>query len=164
MYLLDANVLIEAERTYYSETIAPPFWQWLIKQHQKGNLASVHAVYQEITKAQKGYLKEHFSVDAPESFWIKETNPDGLAMQELSNWVQNRDNPRFRERAISDFLSAADYNLVAQAKTLGATVVTREQSEPRAVKRVLIPDACLAVGVDYASPFSMYETLGLKFS
>ena len=36
MFLLDANVFIEASRTCYSETIAPAFWDWLIDQFESG--------------------------------------------------------------------------------------------------------------------------------
>ena len=43
-------------------------------------------------------------------------------------------------------------------------VVTREQPAPDAKKRILIPDACLAMGVRYADPFSVYEALGLTLT
>lgn len=158
MYLLDANVLIEAERT-----IAPPFWDWLIEQNQRGNIASIKEVCQEIKKAKAGYLKDCFLKAASESFWIEQTNYDIPALRELADWVENRQNPKFADEAKDEFLQVADYFLVARAKTLGATVVTREQPAPRAMRRVLIPDACLAIGVTYVEPFEMYEALGLKF-
>lgn len=163
MYLLDANVLIEAERSYYSAAIAPPFWEWLIGQNQRGNLASIREVYQEIQKAKEGYLKDVFVKDAPETFWVGQTKGEVSALRKLSDWVENRQTPRFTADAKAEFLQVADYFLVARAKALGATVVTREQSAPRAVKRVLIPDACLALKVPYIEPFKMYEKLGLKF-
>lgn len=163
MYLLDTNVLIEAERTYYDAVIAPPFWTWLISQHRQGNLASIKKVYQEINKAKGGYLKNNFAHNAPKSFWIEETDKDTPALRFLSDWARERQNPKFKPEAVYEFLSVADYYLVAQAKTLDATVVTREQPEPRAIKRVLIPDACQAAGVSYMNPFEMYRKLGLKF-
>lgn len=47
MFLLDANVLIEASRTYYSVRIAPTYWAWLADQHLAGNIASVASVRKE---------------------------------------------------------------------------------------------------------------------
>ena len=41
MYPVDANVLIEAHRTYYAPDLAPVFWEWMAEQAEKGTIASV---------------------------------------------------------------------------------------------------------------------------
>lgn len=163
VYLLDTNVFIEAERDYYNDAIAPTFWDWLVEQHNNSNLASTKDVFNEITVGKPGFLKTWALDSAPDSFWVSPTDADRPAFYELSTWVRERKQPPFRPEAIDEFLGIADYSLVAQAKSLGCAVVTREQSAPAAVKRVHIPDACMAIGVVYVSPFVMYKSLKLKF-
>jgi len=52
---------------------------------------------------------------------------------------------------------------VAQAHSAGSEVVTFEQPAPFSKRRVLIPDACGAMGVPYREPFGVYRRLGLRF-
>jgi hypothetical protein len=49
----------------------------------------------------------------------------------------------------------ADYQLVAYAHAHGHVVVSHERAEPNRKNRVKIPDACVALGVSYTSPFDM---------
>lgn len=48
MYLLDANVLIEAKNRYYAFDIAPGFWNWLRQAHQQALACSIEAVRDEL--------------------------------------------------------------------------------------------------------------------
>jgi hypothetical protein len=48
MYLLDANVFIDAKNRYFAFDIVPAFWDWLVVQHQAANVFTVQAVYDEI--------------------------------------------------------------------------------------------------------------------
>lgn len=42
MYLLDANIFIEASRRYYSFDLAPSFWSWVEDQFRAGTMASIN--------------------------------------------------------------------------------------------------------------------------
>lgn len=48
MYLLDANVLIEAKNRYYAFDIAPGFWDWLHQAHLQSLACSIEAVRDEL--------------------------------------------------------------------------------------------------------------------
>ncbi|HQE16557.1 MAG TPA: DUF4411 family protein [Mycobacterium sp.] len=48
MYLVDANVLIEAKNRYYAFDIAPGFWEWLEGAHATGEVGSIEAVRSEL--------------------------------------------------------------------------------------------------------------------
>ena len=52
---------------------------------------------------------------------------------------------------------------VAFAHAHSHTVVTHERSQPNAKKRILIPDACTAIGVNCVDPFTMLRSEGAKF-
>lgn len=161
MFLLDANVLIEASRTYYSVRIAPTYWAWLADQHLAGNIASVASVRKEIDDGKVGHLTT-WAATLPPTFWIQPSQPSIQAMTVITAWTMHPAR-LYTSAARQAFLREADYFLIAEARAANHTVVTREQSSPAAKKRVLIPDACAGVNVACASPFSVYESLGLQF-
>jgi hypothetical protein len=49
LYLLDANVLIDADRDYYPLDRVPEFWEWLLFQAKLGNIKVCIEVYEEVT-------------------------------------------------------------------------------------------------------------------
>jgi hypothetical protein len=52
LYLLDANVLIDADRDFYQISRVPEFWQWLLYHGQQGNIKLCLEVYEEVTDAE----------------------------------------------------------------------------------------------------------------
>lgn len=48
MFLVDANVLIQAKNSYYAFDIAPGFWDWLDRAHQESIACSIEAVGAEL--------------------------------------------------------------------------------------------------------------------
>jgi hypothetical protein len=159
MYLLDSNIFIEASRTYYSPNISLDFWDWLATKHRDGAVASVPEVRDEILDGRSGHLSS-WVTSLPKSFWLKPEQPTVTSMTQLSAWTMDPARQYFAA-ARHEFLAKADYFLIAAAHAGGHVVVTREQPAPDAKKRILIPDACLAMGVRYSDPFSVYEALGL---
>ena len=82
-------------------------------------------------------------------------------MTELAVWSTDPSRS-FRQAAVDEFLGSADLKLIAHAIAVGATVVTRERSEPESRKKIKIPDVCIAFGVDWTDPFSAYRSLGMR--
>jgi len=161
MYLIDANAFIEASRHYYSFKLAPGYWNWLHAQGTAGKINSIQAVYDEISGGGDP-LSEWVKLNTPPAFWLPEDDRSADAMREVVAWAVTK-KPAFKQAAIDEFMASADLRLVAQAKALGATIVTREVSSPDAIKRVKMPDAAAAVGVPCVQPFVAYEALGLEF-
>ena len=48
VYLIDANVLIEAHKRFYGFHICPGFWDCLLKHHGGGRILSIDKVMEEI--------------------------------------------------------------------------------------------------------------------
>lgn len=162
MFLLDSNVFMNASRLYYAPDIAPTFWEWLGNEHEKGNVASIVRVREEIDDGEAGHLTT-WAASLPRTFWIKPGADTFPSLSQLSTWTM--DPARQYSRAARDqFLRVADYYLVAQAHAADHTVVTFEKAEPHAKKRVAIPDVCMAMGVAYSEPFGIYRRLGLRFA
>jgi predicted nucleic acid-binding protein len=162
MHLLDANAFMEASRLYYSFRIAPGYWDWLVEQFNAGEIASVEAVYNEI-KAGSGDLVTWARSSALDGFWLPDTAASIAATRDLVTWANHPDRP-FKQAAVEEFMASADLRLAAQARAMGATVVTRETSDPGCKKRVKLPDAAKSVGVKCIQPFVVYERLGLSLS
>lgn len=50
IYLLDANVYIEAKNRYYRMTVCPGFWDWMDLQFESGQVSSIRMVFDELSK------------------------------------------------------------------------------------------------------------------
>lgn len=103
MYLLDANVFIQAARTYYAPDIAPGFWDWLLKQHNSGNIASIAQVKKELIAGKPGDFLSEWARTAPETFWLQPLSDASSSFQPLFDWATNPDRP-FRDLAVTEFL------------------------------------------------------------
>lgn len=149
MYLIDTNIFIEAKNRYYAFDIAPGFWDWLDKAKTAKTVCSIDQVKAEMTAGSD-----------PLSAWARDQSGffqpmDEAAVERLPQVAAWATSQSFTNAAISEFFSVADFYLVAYALAHGHTIVTHEMSNPKAKARVMIPDACIALGVPYCSPFTM---------
>lgn len=63
LYLLDANVLITANSSYYPIDVVPEFWDWLLHLGQQNRVKVPFEILEEITVGRKDPLVE----------WLKST-------------------------------------------------------------------------------------------
>lgn len=81
------------------------------------------------------------------------------SLQATSAWATSAG---YQPAAVTTFLQDADYYLVAQAQAGNHTVVTHEVVS-NSLKRIKIPNACLALNVRYVSPFAMLRAERARF-
>src|SRR6185437_3720727 len=156
-YVLDANVFIEARNRYYAFDICPGFWAWLEEEEDGGRILSIEKVRDEILEREDDLTD--WARGRPATFF---PSPDPAVLgplATLAGWVRTQ---RYRPAAVSEFLDSADYYLIASAMAHGHTVVTHEAPSD-AVKRVKIPEPCIAHGVEVVNPFVMLRRLGVRF-
>lgn len=161
-YLFDSNTFMEAARLYYSFELAPGFWDWLISDPMRGQIASIEAVRDEIGNG-NGDLVKWAAQTAPTDFWRLPTQDTVDAAQELSRWATDPKR-NFKQAAVDQFLDSCDYWLIAEAMASGLRVVTREVSAPGSKKSIKIPDVCVPFGVSCDQPFAVYQKLGLRLT
>lgn len=157
MYLLDANIFIQSNRAHYGLDFVPAFWTWLDQAHAGGRICSIQKVGGEIaagTDSLSVWAKTRTALFLP----MDASCAPSLAA--IATWASSG---HFTPGAVSDFLSVADYELVAYAHTYGHTVVTMEKPEPARKSKVKIPDACIAHGVSWMSPFDMLRKESAQF-
>ncbi len=167
-YVLDANVFIQAKKTYYGFDLCPGFWKALAALHESKRVFSIDKVCDELVR------KKNKPDDEPDplSDWAEEAVPDTFfkktqdqavidAFQDMMTWVNSES--QFTPAAKAEFASAADGWLIAYAKVNELTVVTHEVLAPDAEKKVPMPNVGLEFDVDYVNTFEMLEDLKVKF-
>jgi hypothetical protein len=161
MYLLDANVLITANHTYYPIDKVPEFWDWLLFKADNGELKIPLEIIEEL----KGGRKENDLL----SEWIRDKENEQLLL--LDTEVQTENVQLVVERGYAPDLTDNEYEkigrdafLIAHAISLpNSIVVTAEQSKPRRIRANRhVPDVCKDVGVECCDQFTMQRDLDFK--
>jgi hypothetical protein len=160
VYLLDANVFIQAKNFYYGFDICPGFWEWSDDAFALHDVCSITKVYDELVDGNDELAE-----------WIGNRKGNGrfISVSDLETQTIFRSvaahvqNGQFQVSAKSKFLAKADPWLVAKAKAVNAVVVTHEQAAPDALKRVPLPDICDAFSVPYINIFELLRRTHASF-
>jgi len=164
IYVLDSSMLIQAHRFYYPIGIATGFWNKLKELAEKGNIISIDKVKKEIYNG-NDELKDWCEENLQEGFF-KDTAPVMTEYTQVTSWAVSRSG-HYLPNALNEFLDAdeADAFLVAfaLADRTNRILVTQEISEPDRQNKVKIPDACIALNVQYVNTIDMFRQLGETF-
>lgn len=157
LYVLDANVLIEAFQRYYAFDLVPEFWDGLVWHSQAGRICSIDRIQDELERG-----KDELAKWADGSFghaFASTRDKDVIeAYRRVIQWSESQ--ARFTRSAKSQFAQTADAWLVAYALAKGCTLVTHETPAPNGRNQVKIPDVCIAFGVVFQNTFAMLRDLG----
>ena len=159
LYLLDANVFIEAYRRYYGLDLCPGFWESIAWFSEQGRVTSIDRVRREI---QEGDALDAWMKQAPESLFASTADEDVVEVyQQMMDMVQQSE--QYLDRAKAEFAAVADGWLVAFAVVNGATVITHEVRNPAIRKKVPIPNIADEFDVACADTFEMLQSLEVRF-
>ena len=156
-YILDANVLIEAKRRYYSFDLCPGFWDSLLYHNNIGNLESIDRVGKDLSE---GDDLDAWKKQSPSFFAPTESSAISTAYRDINQWVQSQE--RFSNFEKSRFADDVDAWVIAYAKANNAIVVTHEVSAPKSTK-IKIPDVCDYFDIKCTDTFDMLQKLGIVF-
>jgi hypothetical protein len=164
LYLLDANVLITANNTYYAIDQVPEFWEWIAHQGASGLIKMPLEIVEEV---KAGSSKEKDSLIE----WIQnEGNHDALLLKEDVDptLVQHVVNNGYANDLTDDEIDqlGRDPFLVAYALSgNGRCVVTTEVSKPSKIRQNRkVPDVCTSLGVRWCNTFELTRALGFRTS
>jgi hypothetical protein len=161
VYLLDANVFIEAARRYYAFDLVPRFWEHLIRNAEVGQIGSIDRVRDELERG-----RDELATWVQEKFVAGFASTDDMdvirSFAELMTWVQAQG--QFTDAAKADFARVADGWLVAYALVKGCIIVTHEVPAPDARRKVPIPNLCEAFNVPFVDTFEMLRALGIRLA
>ena len=155
LYLLDANVLIDANRDYYPIGRVPEFWDWVVDRAAKQQTKIPLEMYEEILKGSEDDLTRWVK-DNRGTLVLEENVDVGLvARVTASGYAPDLDDEEIQRLGRDPFLIA-----YALRDSMQRIVVTTEVSKPtkkRANRR--IPDVCWDLGVRCYDPFEFIKAL-----
>ena len=160
LFVLDANVFIEAHRRYYGLDLCPGFWASLRHHAARQRVVSIDRIRTEMLAGRDALSQ--WVREGPEELFASSAEADvGDAFAEMMAWVQG--NRQFRPEAKAEFAAAADGWLAAYARVHGAIVVTHEQYSPNVKRRVPLGNVCYRFGVVMRDTFQMLRELEVRF-
>lgn len=160
-YVIDANIFMQAARTYYSFDIAPRFWEALVEYGNDNKIVSIDKVFQEI-KLGDDKLKE-WAINDFKFFDTTQTMEIIKCFGELSQWAESQ--THYTRAAKDEFMDTlnADAWVIAFAKVYNCTVVTMELPRLGRKRVIPIPNACKAFDVEYCDTFQMLNDFDFSF-
>lgn len=156
LYCLDANVLIQAWRFYYSPDFCQDYWECLNILIAKKSIFITEEVFKEIQEKDDALLA-----------WVK-LNKD-VFVRSINTTVEEKlksiysipENRRLADS--SKNRSRADPWVIAHAMAEKAIVVTKEIKDAKG-KKIKIPDVCESMKVPYINDFEFIHQIGIEFS
>lgn len=161
LYLLDANVLITASKTYYLINRVPEFWSWLTFQGRKGNIKIPIEIIDEVKAGTKenDLLLEWIDDPENETALLLNEDVDPIKVQYV---VSNGYALDLTDNEIESL--GKDPFLIAYAlSNVERCVVTTEVSKAsRKRQNQHIPDICRKSSVNCCNTFDMNRTLNFS--
>lgn len=155
-YLIDSNIFIRSKNEM-PMNLWPTFWQRMTDMVNSGELFISTKVKEEIERG-NDELTEWLKHSAPKTCFV---GLDGDIMRmygAVQAWAGTKS---FTQTARNVFATVADAYLVATAAAKNMTLVTYEKSNPNSKARVLIPDACEAIGANYCDLNAVLRGMGV---
>jgi hypothetical protein len=153
-YLLDTSFLVNGWRKHYRIDVFPSIWERLDNLMQDSTVFSCYEVFEEL-KAKDDELHA-WAAERRKLF----ERPKPIVLKEIAKVMQQF--PTFAAKGTS--LNAADPWVIAHARACGATIVTDENSNPKAspTKPPKIPDVCRSLVIECLKPIDFLSAIGIK--
>ena len=162
LYLLDANILITANSTYYPLDQVPEFWSWVHHQAAANRMKIPREIMEEIKAGRKDndpLLDWICTSEIHAALLLDETVDIAL----LQNVVSTGYAPDLRDDEIEKIGRDPFLIAYALADPERRTVVTLEVSKQSARRHNRkVPDVCDALGVHHCGPFGLNKALGFS--
>jgi hypothetical protein len=161
LYLLDANVLITANRQYYPLLRVPEFWDWLVYNGAAGQLKIPQEIVEEVTGGSDDLAEWLVDGDVRAALQLdEEVDVDLLQSVIARGYAPDLTDDELEMVGRDPFLVA--YALLDCG---GRRVVTTEVSKPsRQRANRHIPDVCRSLGVASINSFDLLAELDFSTS
>ena len=161
MYLLDANVLIAANRDYYPIGRVPEFWEWLVGMGERGNVKVPEEIYEEIIyprPTQPDALVEWMTAKRDTMVLGETVLQDLVARVAEEGYADNLTDVEIEKIGRDPFLIA-----YALADIQQRCIVTTEVARPSRIRANRhIPDVSHQFRVSCCDPFKMMRELDFR--
>ena len=157
LYLLDANVLIDADRDYYPIDRVPQFWDWLLDHANAGRLKVPLEIYEEVV-AVKDVLPDWLKNNRVSMVLDEEADPEIVNLVLSEGYADDLTDVEVEQIGKDPFLIA-----YALADLGNRCVVTNEVSKPRRIgANRHIPDVCSDLNIRCRNTFDLVRELDFR--
>lgn len=159
IYLLDANVLIDANRDYYRIGSVDEFWRWLVHHGEQGNIKIPIEIFEEIKVGNDdlaAWAKESESESALKL--AEDVNIEIVRKVTEEGYAPDLSDIEIEEVGRDPFFIA--YALVNPAERVIVTTEGSKPSRKRANRH--IPDVCADFGIQSLNTFQFTRKLDFK--
>ena len=154
LYLLDANVLIDANRDYYPIARVPEFWEWLIDAAEQGRVKVPMEIYEELIQGNDD-LKRWMSKNKQQMRLNENVQLDLVRRVMADGYGKDLDDEEIEKIGNDPFLIA--YALVNRSNRC---IVTTEVSKPKRTRANRhIPAVCKDLELRCCGPFEFIRVL-----
>lgn len=161
LFLIDANVLIDAHRDYYPLDRVPEFWDWLLYQAEIGAIKIPIEIYEEIVDGEGPLVEWLVDRNVKATLVLHDEVDAGLVTTAVTTgYAADLTDDEQIKVGRDPFLVAH-----ALADATNRCVVTTEVSKPsktRANRK--LPDVCAANGVECHNTFELVRRLDFSTS
>ena len=158
LFLLDANVLIDANRDYYAIDSVPEFWEWLVYQGEQGNVKISIEIYEELTDG-NDVLADWANRSETKSALLLDENVEVSFVQSVlrEGYADDLDDAEVAKLGRDPFFIAYALNSTHDNQRC---LVTTESSKPkRARANRHIPDVCGTFDISCCNSFEFFKLL-----
>ncbi len=158
LYILDANMLIDAKRAYYQFDRVPEFWDWLAHMGTEGRVKVPKEVYDKITDAEGDDLTNWLRANKDAMLLSENVEPELIALVHEHGYGGNLTEDDIEKLNEDPFLIA-----YALSDINNRCVVTTEISRPsRQGANRHIPDVCKDLGARCYDTFEFIRELDFR--
>lgn len=159
IYLLDANVLIDANRDYYPMDRVPEFWEWLVHKGLSGEIKIPVEVYEELKNGNDNLATWAKDGETRDSLVLDEEVDIALVQQVLRDgYADDLTDAEVEGLGRDPFLIA-----YALRDNNGRCIVTTEVSKPRNQRANMhVPNVCESFGIRWCHTFEFVRVLGFS--
>ena len=159
LYLLDANILIDADRDYYPIDRVPEFWEWLLVNANAGRLKVPLEVYEEVV-AGTGALPDWLTNNRASLELDEDIDPQVVNVVIAEGYADDLTDVEIEKLGRDPFLIA-----YALADLGNRSVVTTEVSKPSRIRANRhIPDVCdsFDIPIPHCDTFELIRALDFR--
>ena len=158
LFLLDANVLINAHNKYYPVDMVPEFWDWLVHMGTAGRIKMPLETFEEVKGGKEDLLTKWMAKAEIEAALVFDESADIGAVRTVTEvgYAPDLTDTEVEQIGRDPFLVA--YGLVDPAYRVVVTEEVSKPSKQRANRKV--PDVCNTFGVEHCNTFYLLRALG----
>ena len=156
LYLLDANILIDANRDYYGIEQVREYWDWLLDQGRAGRVKIPREIYDEITPGDDKFSKWIQDEETKQALLFKEEADVALVRRVTKEGYA----PDLNDSEVEVISKDAFLIAYALAARQSRTIVTAEISKPKAKRQHRkVPDVCDQFNIFHCDAFQFGRAL-----